>query len=44
MKNLKRLFVLVFCFTLMITTTTVPGDEYLIKPIGHHSDDRETIL
>lgn len=44
MKNLKKLFILAFCFTLMITTTTVPSGEYTINPIGHHSDDRETIL
>lgn len=36
MKNLKKLFILVFCFTLMITTTTVPGDEYVIDTIGHY--------
>lgn len=39
MKNLKKLFILVFCFTLMVTTTTVPSDKYVINNVMEYEEE-----
>lgn len=40
MKNLKKLLIITFCFALVLSTTTIPGD-YEINPCGHLGTGKE---
>lgn len=40
MKNFKKLLIITFCFALVLSTTTIPGD-YEINPLGHHNNRGE---